>query len=1486
MLASSFLDPVLGIDIHFEMVPTPAPVPTPIPNPFIGLVFDPIGLAAGIAIGAAIGAVMGAPFQGPVLYWTAFPATNTGTEAKHVPGHILIPPGVAWAPFPKTPKPVIHPGETPKPALPVKPENDAVVITGSKTVTVMGSNAARLGDIALSCSEPLRLPSSVVLAIPKGAPILIGGPPSLDIMAALLASLRTRFVSDSLHALLSRLKPSRFRNLLNRVVCFFTGHPVDVASGKVMTEFVDAELPGPLPLRVERIYSSAFAARPGPVGHGWSLSLDQGVWRERGKVVLLSEDGREIEFDTFDFPQHRIEPGQRVYHPIERLTLHCEKDDAWRVVDREGIVREFAPVPGRTDGRAMIQRIRSRCGYHEITFHYSTGGTKGAGASGSFTRGTIDAGTRDAALGRLEWVRDSTGRFVHLRHDASGRVTELHLPKPHGEGFHCHRRYEYDTAGDLVSVTDPLGHAWRFAYVTHLLTQETDRNGLSFYFAYDGLGEDAWCVRTWGDGGIHDHVLGYDKHKHITFVTDSLGFTTQYHMNLVGQVVKIVDPLGAVTHYEYDPTTLAPTKEIDALGRVTSHRYDARGNPIAAELPDGAAVDLVWDESNRLQRAVDPNGQEWSWRYDARGRLIERKASDGSLTRYHYDGGRLAVVRDARGGETRLAYDGQGMLARIQAPDLATVSYRHDALGRMVQRTDPLGHVQSRHLDLLGRATEVRESHGNVRALAYDPEGNVVHDRDGAQDVRFTWTGRRRVGSRSEGGTTVRFEYDSEQRLRTITNEVGSTYRFDRDERGHVKQETGFDGAPSACKRDAEGQLAELRRPSGATTRYRHDAAGRVVEIEHADGTKDSFQYRADGELVEARNAETTIRFERDAVGRVLREQQDEHWIESTYDPRGFRVRVRSSFGAIQQLERNPLGDVTELRYWDAAARSRGGPGVDPLAPHWAATIERDLSGQERERHLPGGLRSHWERDELGRPLRHQLGNGRTLLRDVVHEWGPDERLHRIVHPGKERAVSYGYDPRGILAWADYGDGHADVRMPDAAGNLFRRQDLRDREYGPAGQLVFAATSNGGARRYAYDDDGNLLERHDPDGGVWRYTWSAAGNLVEVERPDGKKLGLAYDALGRRIKKTFEGKTTRWVWDGDVPLHEWVEGGEAPAVARLTAKVVAATTAPPNAGATTTGGAGTNDEPERTLVTAAPRPPAGEEAPEKTVVTAPPGYELAPPGLVTWVFEPGTHSPAAKIAGDERFSIVCDLVGAPVAMLDERGDPVWSAELGAYGQLRELETAEGFDRSACPLRWPGQYEDAETGLHYNRHRYYDPDSGQYISQDRLGIRAGLAAYAYVADPLTTTDALGLITGPPYDFGELMNAAQNDLDFKTAPDGAVFWSGPRMKDAQAWAAANGKTTLEQTRGGQTLDSLKLFDPGSGLTGAQAAEVWDAASLRFAKEASGEVSVFSTGAKRMNNWGNLRTWWRVERPALKTNTGVTRIVRRKKDGAPCT
>ncbi|NJK32900.1 MAG: RHS repeat protein [Deltaproteobacteria bacterium] len=561
--------------------------------------------------------------------------------------------------------------------------------------------------------------------MPKGAPILIGGPPSLDLAAAALASIRTRFVSDPLHALVSRLKPSRMRNLLHRTVCFFTGHPVDVACGKVMTECVDAELPGPLPLKIERIYSSAFAARKGPLGHGWSSSLHQAIWRERGKVVLLAEDGREIEFDTFDFPEHRIAAGQSVYNPIERLTLHCDPGEVWRVVDAEGVVRQFGPVPGRDDEIAVLYRIRSRCGFHEIGFVYDD-------------------------HGQLIWVRDSCGRMIGLGHDIRGRLSSLHLPRPQGEGHYCHRRYVYDDEGDLVEVVDALGERWRFAYVTHLLTQETDRNGLSFYFAYDGLGEDAWCVRTWGDGGIYDHVLSYDKHNRATWVTDSLGHTTQYRMNLIGMVVETSDPLGGTVVREYDPHTLQETVVVDAVGGRTVRRHDAWGNLLEVVAPDGGVTSMTYSGYDRVSLR-DARGGEWRWLHDAGGHLIEATSPAGRQTRWSWNAGLLVGVE--RGGQaTVLHYDASKRLRETTVADGST-HYHHDRLGRLVAIQHPNGGVFQLAHDLEGRLVASRNAVGDEQRIVYDPEGNIVEVRDAHRRLELSYTQYHQLAARVIGGT-------------------------------------------------------------------------------------------------------------------------------------------------------------------------------------------------------------------------------------------------------------------------------------------------------------------------------------------------------------------------------------------------------------------------------------------------------------------------------------------------------------------------------------------------------------------------------------------------------------------------------------------------------------------------------------------------------------------------------------------------------------
>jgi RHS repeat-associated protein len=112
----------------------------------------------------------------------------------------------------------------------------------------------------------------------------------------------------------------------------------------------------------------------------------------------------------------------------------------------------------------------------------------------------------------------------------------------------------------------------------------------------------------------------------------------------------------------------------------------------------------------------------------------------------------------------------------------------------------------------------------------------------------------------------------------------------------------------------------------------------------------------------------------------------------------------------------------------------------------------------------------------------------------------------------------------------------------------------------------------------------------------------------------------------------------------------------------------------------------------------------------------------------------------AKLVGGERLSIVTDHLGVPIAMHDAMGEEVWSAQTGTWGDLRRMSAGDAQD---CPFRWPGQYEDIETGLYYNRFRYYDPEGGRYTSRDRLGLLGGAELYGYVARPLSHADPLGL-----------------------------------------------------------------------------------------------------------------------------------------------
>src|SRR5690606_31486175 len=135
--------------------------------------------------------------------------------------------------------------------------------------------------------------------------------------------------------------------------------------------------------------------------------------------------------------------------------------------------------------------------------------------------------------------------------------------------------------------------------------------------------------------------------------------------------------------------------------------------------------------------------------------------------------------------------------------------------------------------------------------------------------------------------------------------------------------------------------------------------------------------------------------------------------------------------------------------------------------------------------------------------------------------------------------------------------------------------------------------------------------------------------------------------------------------------------------------------------------------------------------------------ESAPGHYRSYLYEPGTFRPLAMLEGQgaaaEPYYYQLDHLGTPQELTSTAGDILWSVKYRAYGNVAKLEIAEVDN----PLRFQGQYYDSETGLHYNRHRYYNPNTGRFQTPDPIGLAGGLNNYQYVPNPTGWVDPLGL-----------------------------------------------------------------------------------------------------------------------------------------------
>nr|MBA2669756.1 RHS domain-containing protein [Gemmatimonadota bacterium] len=302
----------------------------------------------------------------------------------------------------------------------------------------------------------------------------------------------------------------------------------------------------------------------------------------------------------------------------------------------------------------------------------------------------------------------------------------------------------------------------------------------------------------------------------------------------------------------------------------------------------------------------------------------------------------------------------------------------------------------------------------------------------------------------------------------------------------------------------------------------------------------------------------------------------------------------------------------------------------------------------------------------------------------------------------------------------------------------------RDYEYNIADEVVHIRERLDASLTVVHDLTGRIREARRPVGGTELFSYDATGNLKS--RRNGAASKAFQYAAGNRIADVVDelGRETRYLFDEDgnlvakangTPGHETVTKFVYDGKNQLTAVV--------------------DPQGKRVEFLYDPfgRRVAKETSTRRTEFwwdgDALLAEEQARPSTVTdcrieYVMDGQSFEPLCSFDAQQTFFYHNDHLGTPRELTSGDGTVVWSASYDVFGVAR-MGRAED---ASNPFRFRGQYFDEETGLHYNRYRYYDPELNRYLTQDPLGLIGGPNPYGYVNDPLTATDPLGLAGDDP------------------------------------------------------------------------------------------------------------------------------------------
>ncbi|WP_193222194.1 RHS repeat-associated core domain-containing protein [Alkalilimnicola sp. S0819] len=979
--------------------------------------------------------------------------------------------------------------------------------------------------------------------------------------------------------------------------------------------------------------------------------------------------------------------------------------------------------------------------------------------------------------GELTRITDPEGRPIHIAYHAESGSSTSGGTTSGGSGSSTTAAFYASDSGDSIE------HARRVASVTL-----ADGTGPRYVYDYDSTKKQFYVKTTQSSGKVTEQWYdreGYKIREDIngltvanilhssdrrrTVTTNELGQKTIEEYDEHRNRTKITYPDGASKSWRYDPVYSQVLQETNELGIVTQYTYDAQGNLTrmveAVGKPAERTTTFTYDQhGQRLTQTKAGDARtataRTSYTYDAWGNLTSRTDPEGYTVRLvaHDAMGNALAMDDERGKRWRRSFDASGKLTAQINPLGQSTRYAYDRSGKLVSITDAAQNTIRYTYDASHRRVSVTDALGGEISIAYNDQGQLatVTDQTGKRLGAYSYDARGLLASTTDGaGNTVAHTYGSQgsgarwHELSAIQYPTYSeTYQYDSRGRRtlarRVLSETT--ALETQYRYNAAGWRTALIDPKGRSTTYTHDALGRLASVaDPAEGVT-AYTYDDRDNLLEVHNARgiRLRRYTYDGNDRRTAEiWPDERAWRYTFDPVGnpaTRIDAKGQRRVFTFDDARRLVSLQDYQTDGALARSssfsydqlgrltgyddgttRGSYTYDPQHRLTGATVDygafsKSLGYSYHRNGLKAsftgadGTTTQYGYDVANRLVSIQVP-GQGSLSYTAHQWFAPTRA---VLPGGG-GQSFAYDalmrPQRIAATDPANQPLLDYRYDyDRAGNITQKttsQGTHHYDYDRLDRLTQADNPTLADEAYTYDPVGNRLSSLDTTE-AWEY--DASDQLLGHDTAT-----FQYDANGGLIQKTVKGVTTEYRYGTDSRLRAVAlpDGRQAsyyydPFGRRLWKEV----------------------DGERTYFLYA----------EEGLVAE---FDASGQPIREYGYKPDSTWGTAPLwmkAGGETYYYLNDHLGTPQQLVTAGGRRAWGADYAAFGEAKPLTTAVD-----NPLRFPGQYVDQETGLHYNWHRYYDTQTGRYIASDPIGLAAGVNTYQYASsNSLTITDPTGLV----------------------------------------------------------------------------------------------------------------------------------------------